>query len=714
MQGHATDEISAEVGLGEILSVINRRRSILIGIVASSLLLAVMALWFITPRYSAETMILIEAQQKTFASFESAVAGLSGDEESIQSEAYVLSSRALADRVIQKLGLDADPEFNGALDPETGQRLADAPSPSLEYSAVVDRFMDRLTVLPKETSRVISVSFSSIDAEKAASVANTLADEYILSRLEAKYEGTQRATGWLSARVEELRQKVAQAESSVEAARREFGLLQGEGYTLTAQELAELNSQLILAKAERAEAEARLQMVEKLLKTSGGATTASEVLDSPLIQRLREQQAEVQRRVAELSSEYGDRHPRMIQLRAEAENLEARIDDEVRKIVAGLRNRANVARARESAIDQSLANLKERAAESNQNEVELRALEREADASRSLLATMLARQKETMSQEDLDFQQPDARIISPADVPVEPSFPQKSVTIGLVLLASIIVGMLVILIMELLDGGFRSSEQVEQATGIPALGFVPRTALPEEFESLPSYIAGHPNTAFAESIRTLNWTLGLSYADGRPKRLLIASAVPEEGKTTVASCLATAQSLAGERVLLIEGDTRRPSCHLVLKTRRDPGLTDVLTGAASLEEALQTCEWSGMSLLPAGSPSPNVANLLASEKMSALLNTLDRQFDLIVIDSPPVLVSADARILATHAGATIVVVKWARTRRQTVRHAVQQLLGAGADVAGALLSAVDAKKHAQYGYGDSGVYAGNLEKYYAS
>ena len=327
---------------------------------------------------------------------------------------------------------------------------------------------------------------------------------------------------------------------------------------------------------------------------------------------------------------------------------------------------------------------------------------------------MLSRQKETMSQEDIDFQQPDARVISPADIPIEPSFPQTGITLGLVFLASLIIGMMVILILELLDGGFRSSEQLERATGIPSLGFVPQTGVPKDFDSLPSYVAGHPNTAFAESIRTLNWTLGLAYPEGRPKRILVSSALPEEGKTTIATCLATVQSAAGEKVLLIDGDTRRPSCNEILAMDRDPGLTDVLMGTAQLEDALQTCEWSGLTVLAAGRPSPNISTLLASTKLEALLDVLDKEYDLIVIDSPPILAAADARILAKHDHATFVVVRWAKTRRQTVRLAVQQLDATGAPIAGTLLSAVDARKHAQYGYGDSGVYAGNLEKYYAT
>jgi len=708
----ATDS-DEDVGLGEVLAAIRRRRWVLAAVVVPAMLAATLASFLLTPRYTGETLVVIEPQQQNFVSFESVVAGLPGDLEAVESEAFVLRSRSLADRVIQRLGLDADPEFNDTL-ADRPARAEDAGAlTAREYSAVVDAFLDRLAVSPQESSRVIAVRFSSQSPEKAAEIANVVADEYILSRLESKFETTQRASAWLNERVADLREQVARAESAVEQARRAAGIVESQGFTLTSRELAELNSQLIMARTERAEAEARLQSARRLARTPGGVSTTSDVLNSPLIQRLREQQAEVERRVAELSSELGDRHPRMVQLRAEAKDIEARIESEVDKIVAGLRNRVSVAQAREDSLQESLDALKDRAADTSEDEIRLRALEREAEASRTLLATMLARQKETVSQDDLDFQQADARIISRADVPVDPSFPQKPVILGLTLVGALLVGMLLILVVELLDRGFRSGEQMEQQLGVASLGFVPLVKRPDEYQSLAGYVAGRPTSAFGESIRTLNWSLRLAFADAPPRTVVITSALPGEGKTTTASCLATLQSLAGQRVLLIDADTRRPGCDRLTGTERRPGLVDVLVGDASVDDALRHSELSGMTVLNAGSPTPNAPNLLASDRMRALLDELRGRFDLVVIDSPPVMAAADARILAALADATVLAVRWGQTRRDTVRLAIRQLRGTEARLAGALLTAVDTRKNAEYAYGDSGAYTGELEKYYA-
>ena len=197
----------------------------------------------------------------------------------------------------------------------------------------MNRFLNQLTVVPKEKSRVISASFSSVSAEKAATIANTLADEYIMSRLEGKFKSTERANDWLGTRIEELRDNVQKIEREVEAARERLGLLGGDGITLASRELIELNTQLVMTRSERAEAEARLGQIEEISPDSNDNESLNEVLDSNLIQRLREQESEVERRVAELSSEYGDRHPKMIQLRAEANDLAARIDSEIGRIV---------------------------------------------------------------------------------------------------------------------------------------------------------------------------------------------------------------------------------------------------------------------------------------------------------------------------------------------------------------------------------------------
>ena len=530
-------------------------------------------------------------------------------------------------------------------------------------------------------------------------------------QLEAKFEATQRANTWLNERVSELREKVEAAETAVEQFRQESGLLQGKGETLTSQEVAELNTQLILARSARAETEARLRQVQSLVDSPEGADTASEVLDSQLIQRLREQQAGLERRVAELSNEYGELHPRMVSLRAEEQDLQQKIEGEVGKIVQGLRNEVGIARARERSLTRSLDQLKERAAEANQDSVQLRALEREAEANRTLLATMLARDKEIGSQDGLHVQQADARIISNADVPTKPSFPKIKIAMGLVFLGSGVVAMLLVLLLELLDSGFRSGEQIERITGASSLGFVPKLT-GKSAKSPQNYVVERPKSSLGEAIRTLNWSISLTSPENPPKIVLVTSALPEEGKTTTAVCLARIQALGGKKTLIIDADTRRPGVHSAFGIENSPGLVDILSGQAYFSDVSHTDEESGARVLPAGTPAPNSPDLLGSEAMVKLLHRLSHTHDLIVIDSPPVMAASDAQILSQKVDATVFVVRWAKTRREVVKLALQRLGSVGGRLAGVLLTMVDVKQHAKYSFGDSGAYYGHLQKYY--
>jgi len=403
----------------------------------------------------------------------------------------------------------------------------------------------------------------------------------------------------------------------------------------------------------------------------------------------------------------------MVQLRAEAADLQAKIDSEVGKILAGLQNEVSVARARESAIQSSLAASQGRVQIGNENEIALRAAEREAEANRSLLASLLARQKDALSREDIESQQADARVIAAAGPPLEPSFPNTPVVLGLVFIASGIVGLLAVLVLELLDSGFRSGEQVERSTGIASLGFIPKAPLTAG-QSIFDFLRDRPKSAFGEALRTLHWSISLTYPDQTPKTILITSAGASEGKTSVATCLALVQSQAGQKVVLIDADTRRSMVSNLTGIAGEPGLLDILSGRAALEAALrQVPGQPNLRIIPAGAPLPNTPNLLASQRMDKLLADLAGHYDLVIIDSPPSMAASDARILAQKADATVMVVRWAATRREMVRLALHQLRADGARIAGVVLSVVDARKHAMYSYGDSGTYAGELEKYYS-
>lgn len=697
-----------DLGIGEIIGAIRRRIWVPVVMTMLAATVTIGALQFVTPMYSAEAVILIETQTPKVIPIESVAAVTNAEFAMIQSEAYVLSSKGLANRVISKLDLRADPEFNTSLE----QPLENRPEPQLVSGAVLENFLSRLTVKPVEDSWVLVLNFMSRDRVKSATIANTLTDEYLRSRLEAKFESTRRAGVWLNERVEELRRNVELAEARVEQARRQYGLVKGSGATLTEQALSELSSQLIVAQTERAAADSRLTQLQGALESPDGASSVVEVLGSPLVQRLRQQQTELERQLAELSTEYGDLHPVMVQVRAEQADLENSIGTEINKIVVGLENEVELTRARERTLRRNLDELKSQAGRTNEQMIQVRALEREAEASRLLLNTLLGRQKETFFQEDSGFHQPDARVISQAEIPLKPSFPNRPVILGLVILASIFLGLLTILLIEILDRGFRSGEHLERELELPSLGIVPlvknRKGTPVEL------LSQNRRTAYGEALRSLNWVLTLSSPQDRPKICVFTSTQSGEGKTTIAASLALSQAIAGDRTLLIEADVRAPSVHDLIGSKRAPGLVDYLMGDVSIEDAIHEHDASGLSIIPAGSASSNPPSLFASQRMEDVLTSLRASFDLIVIDSPPVMACADAQILGRYADTSVFVVRWGRTRRNAAAFAVSKLQAAGVNLAGGLLSMVDAKEHARYYHGDSGAYSGEFEKYYVA
>ena len=723
-----------DIDLRELLRKVWRRRGIILGTVIVLTVLAALVIFQLTPRYTASTLVMIGARENQVVDVEAVLSGLSDDDKTIQSEIQVIRSRELA----AKLRLDRKPEFNPALqvpgawatllDPKTYlpedwvpvfygaevvRRQSEEELVKREFERVVTRFLDGLTVATEGRSRVVRISYQSLDRRQAAQIADTIADFYIVAQLDTKFQATQRANEWLNTRLSELREQVLVSEQAVEEFRKSSGLLRGKETTLAAQEVSELNTQLVIERTKRAESEARLRQVEGLLSSPGGTETATEVLESPLIQNLRQQEATVERRAAELASEFGPKHPRIITVQAEMADLQAKIRSEVNRIVDGLRNEVAVARARVATLSGALNDLKRRMGDLNEADVQLRALEREAQANRALFETFLTRSKETDTQEG--FQQADASIISRATIPEAPSYPRKKLLLAFAVSIAGLIGIVLAFVVEKLDHGFRSMEQVESMMGAAPLGLVPAlkgvTAIGK---SPPHYILEKPASAYAEAIRSLHTNLLLSDVDKTPKVILLTSSLPREGKTSVALSLANLMASVGKKVLIIDCDLRRPSAQKHFEADSRPGLVECLLGQVKLEDAIIEHPKSGAELLPAGSPAPNPPDLLGSRQMKLLLESLAEAYDLVVIDSAPVMAVSDTRILARFVDKTVFLVRWADTRRETAMAGLRQVVEAGADVAGVLLSMVDVKQHASYGYADSGYYYGRAKKYYTS
>jgi len=651
-------------------------------------------------------------------------------------EIEVLRSRSLARNVVERYELLTYPEFNPSLkvadEPGILQNLnpmrwipdewkdsirstfdrqhsemisetsIEQDKTERQITAAINILLGGLSLTNDDYSNVISVGYRSSNPEISALIANELPEAYILSTLQAKYDSTEKATKWLSEQLNELRQEVEDAERAVELYRAEHGLTDVGGTALVTEQLSVLNSQLIIARAERAEAETRLRQVQMLLQQDdAGAEAATRLSGATLIQQLRAQELEAQQRISEQAVEYGPKHPRMIQAKAELEQIQQRIDLEVEKIESQLRSELQFAQARERGLEASLSEAELATGEQNRESIQLRALEREAAASRALFETFLEQFKTASTTEGLN--EPGARVISRAEIPGSPFYPNVQRQTVAFVFGGLILGVILVLALEALTPGINSPEQIEKDLRRHTLGVVPLVAkgTPED-QPLDK-----PQSVYVESLNSLLVSLALSNPDHDPRIFQVTSSIPEEGKTTLAISLARQLVASGKSVVLVDGDLRRASVEKRLGlSRNEKGLTDLVLAHDDAPEAylVKDPKSDVLVLAPGKAAYVNATDVLSSQRMKKIVDGLRARFDYVIFDAPPVMAVADARQISQFVETTLFVVRWNKTPVKVVKAALKQLDGVQAEIAGVVMQSVDLKRYSRVGYGDSGYY----------
>jgi succinoglycan biosynthesis transport protein ExoP len=746
--GHSPEGSAApardDLNLRELWRAIARRKFVLL---ATIVVITGATFAFISqqqPLYTAETLIQVQTRDAKVIQVDGVVEELVADPATMASEITLLSSPAFQRRIVERLNLVEDPEFNGALragadQPSIFELLnpmryvpeswlagisgdgADDPAAAVpvvdpataQMNRVVGSFANHLEIATVGGAYIISLSVLSEQPVKAASIANGMAEEYLVSQVEAKYEAADRAIEWLSKRIQELRAEVLEAEAKIVEYRSRNNLVDTDQNNPVTLQFFQLNSQLALAQAERAGAEARLSQARSMISAEGGVQAASQVLNSILMTDLRSQELQLIRKISELSSDMGDRHPQMVTTRGEFASVREKMQDEVQRIISDLSNEVAVTRARERELNNNMASLRGDAANLDLAEVELRDLTMEADSNRQMFQTFLTRFREIVEQQEL--QEPDARIMSPATVPNAPSHPQVMLVTMIGFAASFVLGVLLVFVVERWDSdyGFRSADEVQSSLGVRALALVPDLSRREtNGASAEDYIVQKPNSAYAEALQRIRTSLFLTDGEHPPKTVMVTSSVPLEGKSAIASSLARQSARSGLKVILIDADLRRPRLHEVLGMANQNGLSEVLTGRVSPEVAIKHDEKSGLDFLPAGVGVISPPDLFRSSTMRILLEEMAAYYDLVIIDTPPVAAVSDSLILSGIVDKSLYVIRWEQTPRNAALAGIRQMFEAGADIAGIVLSRVDLKKHAKYGYADSGYYRGSYSKYY--
>jgi succinoglycan biosynthesis transport protein ExoP len=582
----------------------------------------------------------------------------------------------------------------------------------VRMAAATDIFLEQLEVGQSRRSYAISVAFTSENPATAAQVANMMAELYVDHQLQSKLLATSGALDWLTTRLNQLRAQVVGADQAVESYREENQLLaSGRGLAFDDQELASLSQELIKAGAERVAAEAKLRRIQELRSGAKSLDSVPEIMMSPVIAGLRQEEIALLREEAQLRQEYGPRHPKIIQIEADKQNVRARMSTEIQQVIAAIGNEIATIQAREEALKARLERTQAAAAQNNHAEIQLGLLEREAESTRTLYATMLNRFKELTEQREM--LEPGVRLISMATVPTQPSFPQVKLMTGAGFIASLMFAALLAFVVDRLDGGLRTGRQTEELLHLPQIGLIPKLGGGIRKRGPHRYLIEKPTSAYAEAIRSVQTSLYFSNVDRPPQVVLVTSSVPAEGKTTLALSLAVMLAKSGCKTVAVDFDLRRPTLGRALGKVTNGDLVDYAKDHRTLDEIVyQADEVDNLRIIPARRLAASPADLLASRKMANFMAELRARYQHVILDSPPLLGMSDSRFAAALADAVVFVVRWSKTGDQVAIKALEILKQSDAPIAGTVLTQVNIRRHRKYNPEEVLQYSGRYDKYY--
>lgn len=678
--------------IADFLGIARRRWWLIVGTPALVTIIAAVAIWQMPVRYRAETELLLDAPTLQLADIKAAPPAPAPDATMIRNEIAVLTSRTLAERVAKKLRLADRPDFGGV-----AKSAQDPDDRSRRFERAVGTLLTRLNVQNDGRSLVLKIQITSAEPRLAADIANTYAALYMDQQVAAKEDATRRAMEWLKGQIATLRGEIADATARIANDKQQQGITAAHDSTVTAQELAEINSQLIAAHSDRVQKEAAFRYAKQVIDSPDGTEAAWQVLSSPLIQRLREQKADLLRRLAEMSTRYQPEYPEMVRIKAELDDLRRKMAEETIRVVRAMADEASAAENREEALKANLAELTKSAAQQESGQTELRELERETDTNRVLYETLLTRFKQISAQQD--FQQPDAYVIARAEPSTSPSGPNKRQLLATPAILSLLFGMFLAFGIEQIDPSFRRSEDIEEVAGLPVLGVLPSLEGRRSDKS-----RSKPNDeALTEALRGIRSGLRHAQSNIPIGVLLVTSSRDREGKTFFAVSLGKSVVSARLRCLVIDCHFQKPGVADLLMRAPAPGVLAPAQATGRYPQILVD-KPSGLHYLPAPSPEQRRVfrsqDLFSSQEMHDYILRLRGHYDLIILDAPPTLNVADLNALDRLADTTIFLVRWGRTPRDAVMGALRALARRGSRVAGVVLSRVDLDRYAAYGYGD--------------
>jgi polysaccharide biosynthesis transport protein len=682
----------------------------LFALVAAVIFLLAVAYTAVAPRmYTGTASVVLEAPAKPGPNGEMQPAQ-PADSATVDTEVQLVQSRDIADQVVTALKLDQDPTFWAGSHKQAPVDL------DRRHDAAVGVVQGGLKAKRAGLTSVITIAFTSRSPALAARVANGYADQYLIAQSQAKLNSTKQSGAALNDKLDSLRKAALSDAAALAQYRTAHGLYTDQGAALTEQEATAYNEQLAQAQADYTGDMARLNVAKSQLSHEDASGAAKGVaVDSPVLQNLRAQRSQLTATIAQLENRYGARYPDVIASQKQLDDVNAGIQAEVRRIVSDLQTRVEVSRQRVSSMQQALGSARGRLAGGTTASVTLDELQRKADASKQVYQDYLARYQQASA--SVGTEQPDARITNRADAPDKPSSPNVPLNLALGFIVAVGAGVGAVYTREALHSGLSTGEDIEQRLGLPHLGSVPELGSvadkADRGVSPPDYLLAKPLSAFGEAVRGLRTSLKFAGGNGQGARIVaMTSALPSEGKSTTSLCLARSAGQSGARVLLVDCDLRRRSINKLLGVEPQVGLLEVLNGQAELKDVIFRDEPSGAYILPLANSTTSPEEVFETAAMNKLLRDVGSEFDLVFLDTAPVLAVAETRVLAAKSDAVVFLAHWRKTPEKAIIAALKLLDAAGAPVAGVALTQVNMLQQARYGYGDATYYYADYKKYY--
>jgi len=717
--------------LMDYVRVIYKRRWVAIPVFLAVVAVGAINSYRTTPLYRASTQILIEKDTPKVGDLSTIFQQNDGwyNDDFYQTQYRILQSRSLGRKTAEMMHLDKHPALArasqevrapwtlrgalagavGIVKTAVGSAPAEAPPQKAAkdddpYSRYANIVLGALDVAPVRNSRLVDISMTSTDPQLAADLANAHARTYIEQNLEYRFTASKDATDWLEGQLAEQRKKVEATEAELQRYKEQHDAVAVEDrQNIVVQRLSDLNGAATKAKTTRIEKEALYNQLRSI-QNSNAIDSFPAVLGNDYIQKLKSDLGDLQRQQAELADKYGDRHPEMVKVRSAIQSAEAKLQVEIDKVVLSVKSEYDSALAQERSLVGALEGGKAEALSLNRKGIEFSVLQREAESNRQVYEALLQRTKETGISGELKAS--NIRVVDAAEVPGSPFLPRRQQDITTAAFSGLVLALGLVFLFEYLDNRIKSPQELRAQLNVPFLGMVPSIDVKSSGTLLQDGVP--PN--FAEAIRGVRTNVLFSSADEGVRLIVVTSAGPGEGKSMFSSNLSVSLAQAGQRVLHVDADMRRPRVHAIFDIAQEPGLSNLLVGDCKPSAAIRKTSVQNLCVLAAGMIPPNPAELLGSKRCEEFFATLGQNFDWVILDSPPVLAVADASILANTATGVVFVVGADQTSRQAARAALEQLEAVQAHVIGAVLNRVDLEKNPYY---YSAYYRKEYSRYYA-